>query len=56
MYFGRQLSLDETLQGIEAVTAGDVQRVANDIFKGSLAMSILGNLKGYRPKPSWLRT
>jgi predicted Zn-dependent peptidase len=56
IYFGRQLSLDETLQGIEAVQAADVQRIANEIFKGGLAMSVLGNLKGYRPRPACLRT
>jgi predicted Zn-dependent peptidase len=56
IYFARQLSLDETLQGIEAVQAADVQRIANEIFTGGLAMSVLGNLKGYRPRPAWLRT
>jgi predicted Zn-dependent peptidase len=56
IYFGRQLSLDETLQGIESVQTDDVQRIANEIFKGALAMSVLGNLKGYRPRPAWLRT
>jgi len=55
IYFGRQISLDETLDGIEAVSQRDVQRVANRIFRGGLAMSILGNLKGYRPRPSQLR-
>ena len=28
IYFDRQFGLDETLEGIERVTAGDVQRVA----------------------------
>jgi predicted Zn-dependent peptidase len=55
IYFGRQIDLDETLRGIEAVSAEDVERISNDIFRGGLAMSILGNLKGYRPKPSQLR-
>ena len=55
IYFGRQIDLDETLRGIEAVSAEDVERISNDIFRGGLAMSILGNLKGYRPKPSHLR-
>lgn len=55
IYFGRQFGLDETLAGIEAVGADDVQRVANDIFEGDLAMSVLGNLKGYRPKAARLR-
>ncbi len=55
IYFGRQLGLDETLASIEAVEAHDVRRVSNEIFGGGLAMSILGNLKGYRPRPSQLR-
>jgi predicted Zn-dependent peptidase len=55
IYFGRQFSLDETLDGIEAVAADDVKRIANEIFEGELAMSILGNLKGYRPRATQLR-
>jgi len=55
LYFGRQFGLDEVLGSIEQVQADDVQRVANDIFATSLTASILGNLKGYRPKTSALR-
>ncbi|MBI3932998.1 MAG: insulinase family protein [Acidobacteria bacterium] len=55
IYFGRQFGLDETLAGIEAVTADDVQRIASRIFDTDLAASVLGNLEGYRPKPSLLR-
>jgi predicted Zn-dependent peptidase len=55
IYFGRQFGLDETLLGIEEVTADDVQRIASDIFAGDLAMSLLGNLKGYRPRARQLR-
>ena len=55
IYFGRQFTLDEILERIEAVQAPDVQRIAAQIFKGDLAMSVLGNLNGYRPKPSRLR-
>src|SRR5204862_731937 len=33
IYFDRQFGLDETLQGIERVTAGGVKRVAADLFK-----------------------
>ncbi len=41
--FGRQFDLDETLAGVESVTADDVQRVARDLFgNGSLAATILG--------------
>jgi predicted Zn-dependent peptidase len=47
IYFDRQFGLDETLQGIERVTAADVQRVASDLFKnGSLAATVLGNVNG----------
>jgi len=47
IYFDRQFGLDETLQGIERVTAADVQRVAADLFKsGSLAATVLGNVNG----------
>jgi predicted Zn-dependent peptidase len=55
IYFGHQFSLDEILAGVEQVEADDVQRVANELFRDRLAMSLLGNLKGYRPKPSLLR-
>jgi predicted Zn-dependent peptidase len=47
IYFDRQFGLDETLQGIERVTAADVQRVAVDLFhNGSLAATVLGNVNG----------
>jgi predicted Zn-dependent peptidase len=43
IYFERQVSLDETLDGIERVTAGDVQRVAGDLFSdGRLGLTVLG--------------
>jgi predicted Zn-dependent peptidase len=47
IYFDRQFGLDETLQGIERVTAAEVQRVATDLFKSeSLAATVLGNVNG----------
>ena len=47
IYFDRQFGLDETLQGIEQVTADEVQRVAVDLFRsGSLAATVLGNANG----------
>jgi predicted Zn-dependent peptidase len=47
IYFDRQVDLDETLQGIERVTAADVQRVATDLFtNGSLSATVLGNVNG----------
>src|SRR5581483_11892551 len=49
IYFDRQFSLDETLQGIEKVTPGDVQRVAADLFSdGSLSATVLGNVNGLK--------
>ncbi len=47
IYFDRQFSLDETLEGIERVTAADVRRVACELFSnGSLAATILGPTNG----------
>jgi predicted Zn-dependent peptidase len=47
IYFDRQFGLDETLAGIECVTADDVQRVAADLFKnGSVSATVLGNVNG----------
>ena len=49
IYFDRQFGLDETLQGIERVSADDVRRVANDLFRnGSLAATVLGNVNGLK--------
>jgi predicted Zn-dependent peptidase len=49
IYFDRQFSLDETLQGIEKVTPDDVQRVAADLFSdGSLSATVLGNVNGLK--------
>jgi len=43
IYFERHFGLDETLAGVERVTAGDVTRVATDLFaNGSLAATIVG--------------
>ena len=33
IYFERHFSLDETLAGVERVTAADIQRVARDLFR-----------------------
>jgi predicted Zn-dependent peptidase len=47
IYFDRQFGLDETLQGVERVTAKDVQRVASDLFRnGALSATVLGNVNG----------
>jgi predicted Zn-dependent peptidase len=43
MYFDRHFGLDETLEGVEKVTQGDVQRVARDLFAdGTLSATVLG--------------
>ena len=54
IYFGRQFTLDEIIAGIEAVTEGDIARVSTELFAKRLAASVLGNLRRWRPKPSWL--
>jgi predicted Zn-dependent peptidase len=47
IYFDRQFSLDETLDGIERVTVADLTRVAADLFSdGGLAATVLGPLNG----------
>ena len=47
IYFDRQFSLDETLEGIERVTPEDILRVAKDLFSnGALAATVLGQSNG----------
>lgn len=47
IYFNRQVGLDETLEGVERVTAQDVQQVATDLFQnGSMSATVLGNVNG----------
>jgi predicted Zn-dependent peptidase len=47
IYFDRQYSLDETLEGVERVTPDDIQRVARDLFAdGALAATVLGSVNG----------
>jgi predicted Zn-dependent peptidase len=55
IYFRRQLTVDELLGSIEAVTVEDVARVAREIFAGKLALSVLGDLDGYQPNLEHLR-
>ena len=44
IYFDRHFGLDETLAGVEKVTAEDVQRVANELFgTGQLAATVVGS-------------
>jgi len=47
IYFDRQFGLDETLDGIEAVSSDEVLRVAKDLFSnGALAATVLGQVNG----------
>ncbi|MEX2663323.1 MAG: pitrilysin family protein [Vicinamibacterales bacterium] len=44
IYFDRHFGLDETLEGVERVTADDVQRVATELFSGgSVAATVVGS-------------
>jgi predicted Zn-dependent peptidase len=49
IYHGRQVSLDEILERIEAVESDAVRRIAGEMFAGPRTLSLLGNLQGYRP-------
>jgi predicted Zn-dependent peptidase len=45
MYFGRFFGVDEIMEEIEAVTTGDVQELAQELFQPEmLALTLLGNL------------
>jgi predicted Zn-dependent peptidase len=47
IYFERQFGLDETLEGIERVTAADVQRVARELLMDqALTATVLGHFNG----------
>jgi len=49
MYFDRFFSMDELLQKIEAVTADELQHLANEFFHTeSIAITVLGNLNGLK--------
>jgi predicted Zn-dependent peptidase len=49
MVFGRYISLDEIVAGIDAVTSDDVQSVANQILVGDrIALTALGPLNGVK--------
>ncbi|OFW36598.1 MAG: hypothetical protein A3F70_11815 [Acidobacteria bacterium RIFCSPLOWO2_12_FULL_67_14] len=55
IYFDRQYGLDETLAGVERVTADEVRRVAQDLFAdGALAATVLGAANGLRLPPEKL--
>ena len=49
LYFGRFFSLDEMAEGVERVTADEVQQAAQDFFDPKhVALSVVGNLDGIR--------
>jgi predicted Zn-dependent peptidase len=49
LYFGRFFSLDELVQSIEAVTAGQLQSIAQRFFdQKQIALTVLGNLDGFK--------
>src|ERR1044072_2332269 len=55
IYFDRQFGLDETLEGVERVSCGHVQRVARDLFAdGALAATVLGAVNGLQLPPERL--
>ena len=49
MYFGRFFSLDELVESIEAVSAGEIQKIARTFFDGrQIALTVLGNLDRFK--------
>jgi predicted Zn-dependent peptidase len=55
MYFGRQVSPDEVISGIDAVTSAEVLELASEMFgRGPLSMTVLGRLEHLRPIPEIL--
>ena len=55
MYFGRQISLDETLAGIENVNREGIMRLAGELFEERpLGLTAVGNLADLKPLPEQL--
>ncbi len=55
MYFGRQVTPDEVISGIDSVEAPEVLELASEMFgRGPLAMTVLGRLEHLRPIPESL--
>ncbi|HEY7700637.1 MAG TPA: insulinase family protein, partial [Vicinamibacteria bacterium] len=55
MYFGRQMSPDEVISGIDAVTSEEVLALASEMFgRGPLSMTVLGRLEHLRSIPESL--
>jgi len=55
IYFGRHVTLDEMLDGIERVTAEQVQRVAADLFRGDAVATLVGPPQSSGLEPQRLR-
>ncbi len=55
IYFGHQVTVDDTLRSVERVTLEDVQRVARDLFQpGQVAATVLGRVDGVDLRESQL--
>ena len=55
IYFGHQVTVDDTLRSVERVTLEDVQRVARDLFQpGRVAATVLGRVDGVDLRESQL--
>ena len=47
--YGRQISVEEALEKFEAVSAKDIQNLANEFFQTEkIALGVLGNLNGLK--------
>ena len=53
MYFHHFFSVDEVLERLEAVTATEVQRMAQELFRPErIAITMLGRLEGLKLRRS----
>jgi predicted Zn-dependent peptidase len=49
MFFGRHAEIEEILERIEAVTAAEVQQVANEFLNpAKMGLTVMGRLNGQR--------
>jgi predicted Zn-dependent peptidase len=49
MYFGRFFTLDELVESIEAVSAGDIRKIAQTFFDArQIGLTVLGNLENFK--------
>ena len=55
LFFGRFFSVDEMVESIEAVTADEIQGIAQDFFAGKqVGVTVLGRLEGVEFQPAEL--